>query len=288
MFLPRLVAILVATGIVAVAADDLPSFAPPEPLASDTVLRPYFGNHVRRDGGPTVIDELLKRFVTKRQSCPAGYETCSDGGCCPADTYYCDVVDGQTGCCPLGNTCTGGPVGCVTAGYVPCANDDFCCPSGYTCYRDNTGTPACSIDSGPPPTPNPDPTPNPTDPAPTDTPTDPVPTNTPNGNTNNGNGNTNSPNQSTDNGGSNTSIPNPNDPNTPTPNVPTSTTSRSSPPTPVTSSISRSSSRSSSSSASDPTGSPSSNSQNNAVANRTGLWSFVAVAPLFVFIAYVL
>ena len=41
---------------------------------------------------------------------------------------YCDVVDGQSGCCENGSICTVGPSGqCADSGYSPCATYDFCC-----------------------------------------------------------------------------------------------------------------------------------------------------------------
>lgn len=89
---------------------------------------------------------------------------------------YCAVANGESGCCPNGETCTGGGGGgggggnnqeCTTTGYVPCAGDDFCCrmcshlplvslvvcsqpffariAAGYTCYRDSSNNPQCSL-----------------------------------------------------------------------------------------------------------------------------------------------
>lgn len=115
-------------------------------------------------------------------------------------SYYCDVVDGEKGCCPNGETCTsggGGNGGCVNTGYVPCPGDDFCCrmcshppplalsthnhdfiltrlADGYTCYRDSSNNPQCSLyttyTTTPPPTIH------------TTTSTSPRPTSTPEGN----------------------------------------------------------------------------------------------------------
>ncbi|KDN38997.1 hypothetical protein RSAG8_09154, partial [Rhizoctonia solani AG-8 WAC10335] len=94
----------------------------------------------------------------------AGYGMCSDrqsccpldGRCCPIEGccgsgYYC--VAG--GCCPLGEICTGGVRGCSVSGTYPCKNENFCCPSGATCYRDSSGTARCGSGGGDP---NPDPT----------------------------------------------------------------------------------------------------------------------------------
>lgn len=147
----RFAAVIAACMTVFVAADDgQPAFAPPELLTAgdgDTAeLVPYFGGLLPTDDNvdDNVIRGLLRRSMKKRQSCPAGYGLCSDGGCCPG-SYYCDEVDGQKGCCPNGKICTSGGGGCPTAGYVPCAGDDFCCPAGYECYRDSANNPQCSL-----------------------------------------------------------------------------------------------------------------------------------------------
>ncbi|CAE6445466.1 unnamed protein product [Rhizoctonia solani] len=65
--------------------------------------------------------------------------------------YYC--VTG--GCCPIGKICTGGVGGCSVSGTYPCQNENFCCPSGTTCYRDSNGNPRCRTGGGDP---DPDPT----------------------------------------------------------------------------------------------------------------------------------
>ena len=45
-------------------------------------------------------------------------------------SYFCDVVEGQQGCCPNGETCTTGGGGndeCANTDYVLCPGEDFCC-----------------------------------------------------------------------------------------------------------------------------------------------------------------
>lgn len=85
MFLSRFTSIFILAGVLAVAAADLPDFAPPGTLASDggsdEELRPYVGNPVRTEDAvddSKVIRGLLVRYV-KRQSCPGGYGLCNDG-----------------------------------------------------------------------------------------------------------------------------------------------------------------------------------------------------------------
>lgn len=86
MLLFRLASIFVAAGVLVVAADDLPPFAPPEILASDgnssSTLQPQIGNPLRTDDAvdeTKVIRGLLMRSA-KRQSCPGGYGLCNNGG----------------------------------------------------------------------------------------------------------------------------------------------------------------------------------------------------------------
>lgn len=85
MFLLRIAPIFFAAGILVVAADDQPLFAPAEVLESggdpDTALVPYVGSPVRTEDAvddTKVIRGLLG--VIKRQSCPGGYGLCSNGG----------------------------------------------------------------------------------------------------------------------------------------------------------------------------------------------------------------
>ena len=86
-------------------------------------------------------------------------------------SYYCTVVNGQKGCCRNGKICTSGGGGggeCETTGYVRCPGENFCCRTyhyphffptttssthapfpilapDYTCYRDSSNTPRCSL-----------------------------------------------------------------------------------------------------------------------------------------------
>lgn len=39
----------------------------------------------------------------------------------------CVVSDGQEGCCPIGQTCSGAPTGCSLPGYDPCPGASYCC-----------------------------------------------------------------------------------------------------------------------------------------------------------------
>ncbi|KAJ6598496.1 hypothetical protein B0H10DRAFT_734137 [Mycena sp. CBHHK59/15] len=83
--------------------------------------------------------------------CPLGSNCCKGGSCC-ASGDYCDVVDGQQGCCPIGKVCSGSTDQCDISGYLPCTNDDFCCPPGDTCYRDSSNDPRCRAGGGGSPT----------------------------------------------------------------------------------------------------------------------------------------
>ncbi|KIO26002.1 hypothetical protein M407DRAFT_24665 [Tulasnella calospora MUT 4182] len=78
--------------------------------------------------------------------CPLGWMCCSNGKCCPSSSN-CVIVNGQAGCCPIGEVCTTNSSGCVDAGYVECADYNFCCKPGYTCYRDSAGRNLCAAPS---------------------------------------------------------------------------------------------------------------------------------------------
>jgi hypothetical protein len=84
---------------------------------------------------------------SKRASCDIGQVTCHDGcmsigGQCCASTGWCKagtVCDERLGgCCPIGKTCTNGPLGGPTcdAGYTPCK--DKCMLIGGDCCNDGT------------------------------------------------------------------------------------------------------------------------------------------------------
>ncbi|KAJ6465542.1 hypothetical protein C8R47DRAFT_1155007 [Mycena vitilis] len=104
-----------------------------------------------------------------RGCCAFGDKCCSGGGCCSSGDY-CAVVDGVKGCCPNGKVCTGSSGLCDKSGYVPCANDDFCCLPGDTCYRDSNNSPGCRAGGGgSPPTTKPTTTHTTTTPPPTTT-----------------------------------------------------------------------------------------------------------------------
>ncbi|KAK0200295.1 hypothetical protein DFS33DRAFT_139734 [Desarmillaria ectypa] len=69
-------------------------------------------------------------------------------GCCPIGEY-CGTWGGLLGCCPNGETCVANDSQeCGYVGYTLCSGEDFCCPIGDLCYRDSTGSPACSNLSG--------------------------------------------------------------------------------------------------------------------------------------------
>ncbi|KAJ7458476.1 hypothetical protein FB451DRAFT_1273228 [Mycena latifolia] len=71
-------------------------------------------------------------------------ENCCKGGTCCSSGDYCAVDElGNQGCCPNGKVCSGSSNQCDSSGYVPCANDDFCCLPGQTCYRDSDNNPRC-------------------------------------------------------------------------------------------------------------------------------------------------
>ena len=82
----RLVSIALVAGIQLVAAgDNQPEFAPPDILTSAgdpyTALQPYVWNLVNANNA---VDgtKLIRGLITRQSGCPAGDETCSDGGCC--------------------------------------------------------------------------------------------------------------------------------------------------------------------------------------------------------------
>ncbi|KAF7363238.1 hypothetical protein MVEN_00676700 [Mycena venus] len=80
-------------------------------------------------------------------------ETCCEGGSCCPGSHFCAVADnGNEGCCPVGQDCSGSPEECDTSGYVPCSNEDFCCPPGQTCSRDSNDSPTCITGGGQPQT----------------------------------------------------------------------------------------------------------------------------------------
>ncbi|CAE6462775.1 hypothetical protein ACGC1H_007247 [Rhizoctonia solani] len=73
--------------------------------------------------------------------CDPDAECCAEGGCC-ASGSRCVTVNGKIGCCPDGQTCTSEPE-CTRTGYSPCANESFCCPTGFVCSRDLVNEPLC-------------------------------------------------------------------------------------------------------------------------------------------------
>ncbi|KAJ7917417.1 hypothetical protein B0H13DRAFT_2269494 [Mycena leptocephala] len=76
--------------------------------------------------------------------CERGTQLCCKGGkCCPVG-WYCDTG----GCCPNGKICSGTSGQCADSGYVPCANENFCCPPGSTCYRDSNNVGRCRSGGG--------------------------------------------------------------------------------------------------------------------------------------------
>ncbi|KAJ7200674.1 hypothetical protein B0H12DRAFT_1164147 [Mycena haematopus] len=79
--------------------------------------------------------------------CDIGDNCCDGGNCCSASDY-CTVVDGRQGCCEIGKVCTGTSNQCDETGYVPCTNEDFCCPAGQTCFRDSNNNPGCESGGG--------------------------------------------------------------------------------------------------------------------------------------------
>lgn len=61
---------------------------------------------------------------------PGQYKCESGGGCCPDDTNCVVTLEGELGCCLVGETCRGG--GTCTIGYSKCPNGG-CCMTGYIC-----------------------------------------------------------------------------------------------------------------------------------------------------------
>ncbi|KAK0187273.1 hypothetical protein F5146DRAFT_1004202 [Armillaria mellea] len=91
---------------------------------------------------PRSTDGLV---IRQAGTCAVGSLPCSDGsGCCPIGEY-CGTWGGLLGCCPNGETCVANDnQQCDYVGYTLCSGEDFCCPTGDLCYRDSTGSPACS------------------------------------------------------------------------------------------------------------------------------------------------
>ncbi|EKM52517.1 uncharacterized protein PHACADRAFT_211765 [Phanerochaete carnosa HHB-10118-sp] len=52
------------------------------------------------------------------------------------------MKDGQPGCCPDGEVCTGTSNDCSDPDYEPCESFDFCCPPGYTCFESGCEPPS--------------------------------------------------------------------------------------------------------------------------------------------------
>ncbi|KAJ6456893.1 hypothetical protein C8R45DRAFT_1185006, partial [Mycena sanguinolenta] len=75
-------------------------------------------------------------------------DNCCEGGSCCVSSDYCTVANGVSGCCENGKVCTGISNQCDKSGYSPCTNDDFCCPTGQTCFRDSANNPACKDGGG--------------------------------------------------------------------------------------------------------------------------------------------
>ncbi|KAK0502264.1 hypothetical protein EDD18DRAFT_1346844 [Armillaria luteobubalina] len=118
------------------------------PLPRKTVVRELV---VRDDGTiPALLRSPFPRstdglVVRQTNTCAVGFLPCSDGsGCCPIGEY-CGTWGGLLGCCPNGETCVANDSQeCDYVGYTLCSGEDFCCPTGDLCYRDSTGSPACS------------------------------------------------------------------------------------------------------------------------------------------------
>jgi len=124
---------------------------------------PKYILHPAGNGSKNVIRGLLDRSrISSRQNdgCQAGYSSCDVNWCCPSTNVcctggfccaggtYCDVVNGILGCCQNGEICTETSNQCSSAGYSPCSNDTYCCPTGDTCYRDAAGNAQCSAGGG--------------------------------------------------------------------------------------------------------------------------------------------
>ncbi|CAE7134324.1 unnamed protein product [Rhizoctonia solani] len=74
--------------------------------------------------------------------CDRGANCCTGGGCC-ASGSHCVTINGSLGCCPDGQTCVS-ELQCNRTGFSPCANETFCCQTGFVCSRDPTNQPLCS------------------------------------------------------------------------------------------------------------------------------------------------
>ncbi|KAG0641313.1 hypothetical protein HOY80DRAFT_999481 [Tuber brumale] len=72
-----------------------------------------------------------------------GQINCAFEGCCNVGTI-CGVYGGQTGCCPIGKTCTG--VGSCKTGETTCGSG--CCPSNANCTSNTDGSAACDYGTG--------------------------------------------------------------------------------------------------------------------------------------------
>ncbi|CAE6462766.1 unnamed protein product [Rhizoctonia solani] len=85
---------------------------------------------------------IEKTGCDNRGCCNPGAECCIGGTCC-ASGSYCVILDGKLGCCPNGQICLS-EAQCTHMGYSLCANENFCCPAGNICYRNNvTNEPMC-------------------------------------------------------------------------------------------------------------------------------------------------
>ncbi|KAJ6471441.1 hypothetical protein C8R45DRAFT_1014388 [Mycena sanguinolenta] len=91
---------------------------------------------------------LLSEDGCDNKGCCDIGDNCCEGGSCCASSDYCAVVDGVQGCCENGKVCTGTSNQCDKSGYSPCTNDDFCCPTGETCFRDSNNNPGCESGGG--------------------------------------------------------------------------------------------------------------------------------------------
>ncbi|PUU82406.1 hypothetical protein B9Z19DRAFT_1075146 [Tuber borchii] len=76
---------------------------------------------------------------TRQWGCETvGQINCSFEGCCNQGTV-CGTYGGQTGCCPIGKTCTG--VGSCKSTETACGTG--CCPSNAKCTTNASGSAAC-------------------------------------------------------------------------------------------------------------------------------------------------
>lgn len=81
---------------------------------------------------------------TRQWGCETvGQINCSFEGCCNQGTV-CGTYGGQTGCCPIGKTCTG--VGSCKATETACGTG--CCPSNASCTTNAGGSAACDYGLG--------------------------------------------------------------------------------------------------------------------------------------------